>query len=392
MSKNNHGIFKVLLLFSVIVALSFISFTNASAAIYEPAKKPKIKSFTASKTEIKPGDTVTLSWEVVNATDIQISESDKTDEKDLPLTGSIEVTPVATTTYVLTATGKGGTTSASVTITVTVNGNTDKNVAIDSFYASDSEIELGQTTTLYWKTTNAKAVSIIGLEKQDEEDEPLPLSGNLEVFPTDTTTYILVAVGNNYQIVHKILTVKVTKSSPAKINYFSASAARINKGESVTLSWYVTDASYVKISGIDDKLPLCGFLDVAPEKTTTYVLEARGLDGVTVTKAVTVTVSEIKESPLTLTYKVHDWGDEYIIDFDITNESSVTVNDWTLKLKKSEFDISIIWGATFTENSEYILISPLYYNNVIKPGITVSFGFQAYGSPEPDFYYEFETK
>lgn len=390
MLKRYKLMMKIIFLCSAIFFLSSKSFSNVLATTYEPAKPPKILSFTASSNKIKAGDSITLSWYVLNATKVEISGIDNLDYELSPISGGLKVTPSETTTYYLTASSEGGTVQASITVAVEKSSPDFFN--IDYFYGSELEISLGETVTLYWKTTNAKSITIIGLEKINEELTSLPLSGELEVFPMETTDYILIAVGENYEIIYKIFTVTVAEEKkPAKINNFSTSASKINKGESVILLWDVSEAKSVTISGYPtDYLPLNGKLTVTPKKTTTYVLEAIGYDGVTVKKEVTVTVIESNvEDPLKLDYVVHDWGDEYIMDVDITNLSNDTVDYWSLLLKKSEFDISIIWGATLSENDEYYIISPLYYNDIIKPGVTVSFGFQAYDSPKKNFFYEF---
>jgi len=168
--------FKCFFVLSIILLLCQKT-TRASAEIYEPAKKPKILSFTASSTSIEEGETVILSWNVINASRIDITGLEKQDEEELPSSGSLEVWPLETTTYILTATSTGGSTSSS--ITVHINSNND--LSIDLFTSSQSEITLGNTVDLLWKTSNAKSIIIIGLEKQDES---LPLSGSLEVFPT----------------------------------------------------------------------------------------------------------------------------------------------------------------------------------------------------------------
>lgn len=306
--RNIKNFVKSIIVLTIILSLSCLNFAPASAAVYEPAKRPRILSFSASSTNVEAGETVILTWNVFNATTIEITGLEKQDEEILPLNGSLEVWPIETTTYTLTATGAGGSTSSSITVDI----NANKDVSIDLFSASRSEIKLGNTVELFWKTSNAKIISIIGLEKQDE-DESLPLSGSLEVFPTATTTYILLVVGQNNKVVYETVTVTVI-----------------------------------------------------PDQETV--------------------------SPLKMEMTLHDWGWEYIIDFIVKNQSNKAVNDWTLTLKKSEFDLIFIWGADYTEKDEFIIISPLYYNGTIKADDYVAFGFQAYGSPLEDFYYKFDYK
>ena len=73
-----------------------------------------INSFTASPLSISAGDSVTLSWNVSNATTVSIDRGVGTVSR----IGSAQVAPSETTTYTLTATGSSATVNASVTVTV----------------------------------------------------------------------------------------------------------------------------------------------------------------------------------------------------------------------------------------------------------------------------------
>jgi hypothetical protein len=75
---------------------------------------PTVNAFTASQLTITAGQSSVLSWTTTNAATISI-----TGVSGPQLTiGSASVSPIATTTYSLTATGPGGTATASVTVLV----------------------------------------------------------------------------------------------------------------------------------------------------------------------------------------------------------------------------------------------------------------------------------
>jgi hypothetical protein len=83
----------------------------------------RIMDFKADRVSIKPGETITLSWQVENpggrgaapgAAPVSISPSIG---RIVPL-GQMKVTPKATTTYTLTANGNGGPVTRTLTITV----------------------------------------------------------------------------------------------------------------------------------------------------------------------------------------------------------------------------------------------------------------------------------
>lgn len=67
----------------------------------------------ATPAQISAGDQVTLSWKTTDATSVSINGIG-----EVPTTGVKTVTPTASTTYHLTATGEGGTTDASAHVTV----------------------------------------------------------------------------------------------------------------------------------------------------------------------------------------------------------------------------------------------------------------------------------
>jgi len=72
-------------------------------------------SLNASPGDITRGESVKLSWDTTNATEVSIAGVGT-----VPASGSSSVIPQASTTYVLTAKGPGGSTEASARVTVNV--------------------------------------------------------------------------------------------------------------------------------------------------------------------------------------------------------------------------------------------------------------------------------
>src|SRR4051812_35680694 len=77
----------------------------------DKAAAPTVQ-FSATPTSVAAGQQTTLNWSTTNATTVTI------DGVAVGLAGTRPVTPTATTTYVLSATGSGGTTSANVVVTI----------------------------------------------------------------------------------------------------------------------------------------------------------------------------------------------------------------------------------------------------------------------------------
>lgn len=89
--------------------------TRAPEEEAQPVTRPVISYFTATPETISPGETVTLSWDVSDATSVAI---DPTVGSTSP-SGSVQLSPAASTTYALTATNAAGEATDSVTVTVT---------------------------------------------------------------------------------------------------------------------------------------------------------------------------------------------------------------------------------------------------------------------------------
>ena len=96
--------------------------------------------------------------------------------------GSVQVSPTATTEYTLTATRESDTVTAHVTVTVGMPA-----VTIHEFTADETTIQDGSSTTLRWRTSHATAVTINGAA--------VTANGSLSVSPTVDTIYELQATG-----------------------------------------------------------------------------------------------------------------------------------------------------------------------------------------------------
>jgi len=74
---------------------------------------PTIVTFYADRLMITPGEHVTLSWDVVDATDVTFEDVGQVSAKD-----TITLSPDSTTTYVITATNSAGQAAAGITVVV----------------------------------------------------------------------------------------------------------------------------------------------------------------------------------------------------------------------------------------------------------------------------------
>jgi hypothetical protein len=137
---------------------------------------PAIALFTATPPSIASGGSATLTWTVTDATAVTLD--------GLLVTGtSAVVSPAATHTYTLVATGLSG--SATAMTTVAVDAPPAPPV-ISSFTATPSTIGLGQSATLAWTVQDATSLLL----------DSVTIAGTQTIVtPNATATYTLLATG-----------------------------------------------------------------------------------------------------------------------------------------------------------------------------------------------------
>jgi hypothetical protein len=155
---------------------------TAQAVVTVTAAPPVVVGFSAQPPSITAGQTATLSWETANATAVDIDNGVGT---GLPATGSAQVTPAATTQYLMTVSGPGGQTTAQVTVTVGAVGAP----TIVSFTATPQQVSPGTSIALEWETQNATTVTI------DNGIGAQAVTGQVQISPSVSTTYTLTAEG-----------------------------------------------------------------------------------------------------------------------------------------------------------------------------------------------------
>jgi hypothetical protein len=154
---------------------------GASTSASDKGTAPAITSFTASPAGINFGASSTLIWETSGATTVAITPGMFTSTS---ANGTTSMSPVATTTYTLTATNSAGSTTSTLTVTV----NAASKPAISSFRANPASIVSGSSTALSWVTTGATSIAIT-----PGTFTSTSASGSTSVHPTATTTYMLKA-------------------------------------------------------------------------------------------------------------------------------------------------------------------------------------------------------
>jgi len=240
----------------------------------------------AQPNTVASGASTMLNWNASHASSVSISGFGT-----FPVSGSLKVTPTATTTYIATATGPRGKAQSTVTVSVT-NGQKPT----ISFSAQPASIAPGASTILNWTTTNATAVSIAGLGNYGA-------NGSVTVSPNATITYSATATGPGGTVASSA-TVTVV---PTPTISFNAQPNTIDSGATVTLSWTTANASSVDIPGVGS-FSANGSTQVNPSNTTTYTATAQGTAG-SAKASTTVTVNGTSLSHLQASGGWAGWGE-----------------------------------------------------------------------------------
>ncbi len=265
-----------------------------------PTHQSPTCTFTARPGSIDEGEEVELVWSTRNATNVSINNGIGT----VGRSGSRDVSPATSRTYVLVASGPGGSTWCIATVVVERDIDDNDNVSCDSFTASDTLVDEGDTITLEWRTTNADDVDIDNGVGDVEDD------GSERVTIDEDTTFTLTARNGGDTDTCRV-TVRVDEDDSddddsedddsddddsdddedVSCDAFTASDTRVDEGDRVTLTWRTTNADDVDINNGVGDVEDDGSERVTIDEDTTFTLTARN-GGDTDTCRVTVRVDE----------------------------------------------------------------------------------------------------
>ncbi len=242
----------------------------------------------ANPTSLVLGNSTTLTWSSTNATACTASGAWSGTEAT---SGAQSVTPGATGTssYALTCTGPGGSTTSTATISVTAP------VPTVMIVINPTTITTGQSATLTWSSTNATACTASGAWSGIETT-----SGSLSESPaaTGTDVYTLSCTGSGGTTsASATLTVSAVAPPPpaAPTVTIAANPPDITLGQSTTLSWSSTNATSCTASGAwSGAQATGGSMSESPDATgsSTYTLSCSGAGGsASASASVTVTAA-----------------------------------------------------------------------------------------------------
>jgi hypothetical protein len=251
---------------------------------------PEIRLFAADQPFLQPGQSSTLRWDVGFCSKVELIGDIRV---TVGCSGSWAVAPSQTTNYNLIATGFNGELVNQIITVIVVQPQPLPTV--EYFYADDSTVNQGQSTTLRWKVQNCGRVSIAGVN-----NAVLPCEGSVVVRPNGTQHYPLTAFspdGQKQTVVD--LAISVLLPPPPAIEYFYASRTSIAWEDKTTLYWKVSHAAKVElIAATSEQVAAQSAKEVQLVSTTSFRLRVTGLNGQVIEAPLTINVAPPTEQQL----------------------------------------------------------------------------------------------
>ena len=160
------------------LALWDLAVAGRFGAVVPPPVAQTITAFSVVPTTIQAGQLAVVSWATQNATAVTLNGA------VVAFSGSMSVSPAASTTYTLVASGPAPNVSQSVSLSVTP---VQAGQTINSFTATPVSVNAGQTSTLAWTTSNASVVTLNGAT--------VAANGSQVITPNAGVVYTLRATG-----------------------------------------------------------------------------------------------------------------------------------------------------------------------------------------------------
>ena len=274
-------------------AAATFTITVAEAPVI-PVAVLAITSFSADRTRVQAGDTVTLTWVIANADSASINQGVGAIGSADVASGSITVTPSVNTVYILSAVKGADTVTKQVAITISVSVEpTLDQPSIALFTATDNTLTLTQSTTIKWRLSNVVSGRITGpsLDRALTNSELTSGSQSIGPLSEGTHSYSIVVQGepgtDDATRTFSVSSSAITTIQQVVIDSFTASPTAIISGGSITLRWRTSHATSVTLDGVqvnpDDSKR------VTPTVDTTYDLVANG-EGGPVPKSVSISI------------------------------------------------------------------------------------------------------
>lgn len=192
------------------------------------------------------------------------------------------------------------------------------------FAASDTEVEVGETSQLYWEATPGSQVTLNGA--------PVGVIDSLAVAPAEKSSYTLIATG----AVTDTKRVVIDNIPPGRIKTFSAFPLQLDEGVGDTslISWMTTNGSSVTLDGA--AVTQNGSMAVVPARTTTYTLSTGGGENhsaqITIEVLPAAVINRALRHPLTASSTLRGGNVAWAVDGDSATawQSAGKITEWIM--------------------------------------------------------------
>ncbi|HTC50383.1 MAG TPA: hypothetical protein VK700_00445 [Steroidobacteraceae bacterium] len=247
------------------------------------AQAPPVASISAAATTVGSGGTTTLTWTSTNAT--ACTGSDGWTGALSPSGSQMTAALTTSTTFSLTCSGPGGTSSpAAVTVVVAP-------AATVTLMANPQTVVAGGTSTLTWTSTNATSCTASGGWSGAQATGGTQATAAL----TTSTTYSLTCTGPGGASAPAAVTIAVGAVTPPATVSLTANPQSVVVGATSTLTWTSTNATSCTASGGWTGAQATSGTQVTAALTTstTYSLTCTGAGGASAPAAVTIAVGAV---------------------------------------------------------------------------------------------------
>jgi septal ring-binding cell division protein DamX len=246
-----------------------------AAAMAQAAPAPKPQPVTAEPREVRPGESVLLTWACPGVPQIRLEPGGMV----LPGKHQVTLRPAYTTTYRVFDVRLGMAELGQVEVRVIPGLPLGEPARICAFDASAKAVLPGDPVVLKWECAGSAKVRL--------EPGGLELDGKSEVTvtPLESTRYTITAnnaAGGQSRTVEVAVLGRVaaaTAPAPATVCTFEASRTVVKPGEQVDLRWICQGDAKVRLEPGGIELDGQSSIAVVPDKTTVYTLSVSNLLG-----------------------------------------------------------------------------------------------------------------
>ncbi len=280
--------------------------TLAANFTSQASSTPAITSFSAAPSEVLSTGTSTLSWNISNASSVAVTPGSFSTST---LIASTTVNPTSTTLYTLTATNGNGTSTATTTVTVDIVTPTTP-ASVVATATGTSTISLTWASSTDGSGPGLAGYNIFRCAGSCTPSTSIATSSGASYNDsglTASTTYTYAVSAYDTLGLTSATSTNASATTPSaalpSISSFSFSSSSITLGSSSLLSWNVSNASSVALSGNNlsfSTSTASSSVSVTPDATGTFVytLSASNTNGTsTATTSIMVAAENTTSSP-----------------------------------------------------------------------------------------------